>query len=498
MTVSSGRSPADAPRGAASGTSSGTTGAPDDDPDPRAPAATDAELEAVVRVASAVTGMPMATVNLLDDVAQVQLATLGFPQLVTPRDESLCDRALRTGSVFASADLRADPRFAGSPWVDGRRDRVRGYAMVPLPLDGEVVGTLCVQSREVHPLDQDQLDRLVDLGAVVSALLQRHRDSRQTAELARASEAARAELAAAHAELTAARAFDTALLDSLPVAVAAVDADGRMTAFNRVSRLWHGTDGDPSLTPERLAQRYDLRSAEGEPLQPDEVPLLRLLREGRLEDVRITIAPAGRPPRLVSCNGDAVRDPAGRLLGAVVTMADITAQLELESRLRAAAMHDPLTGLPNRSLLVDRLQLALATATRGGGGLAVLYCDLDGFKGINDRWGHTAGDAVLVGAAGRLSAAVRPGDTVARIGGDEFVLVCPDVDGPAVAEQLAARVTAALAEPLRSGTGTTHAVGISVGYALAAPGATPETLLTAADEAMYRVKQGRRAAARPL
>jgi diguanylate cyclase (GGDEF)-like protein len=452
----------------------------------------DAELEAVVRVAAAVSGMPMATINLLDAASQVQLASQGFDRLVTPRAESLCDRALRVGGVFSSADLQTDPRFTDSPWVDGRRDRVRGYAMVPLELSDALVGTLCVQSREVHQLADEQLDRLADLGSVVVALLERHRRSQETAELARVSEAARAELAAAHAELTAARAFDAALLDSLPVAVAAADAEGRITAFNRVSRLWHGSDGDPTLTPQDLPLRYDLRTADGDPLPPDQVPLIRLLREGRLEDVPISIAPAGPPPRVVSWHRNAGRAPAGRLLGAVVTMVDVTAQRALESRLRAAALHDPLTGLPNRSLLVDRLQLALATAARSGSPLAVLYCDLDGFKAVNDGWGHSAGDAVLVEAAGRLSAAVRPGDTVARIGGDEFVLVCPDVDGPVAAGVLAARVTAALTEPLHSGPGTTHAVGISVGVALSAPGATPETLLTAADAAMYRVKSARR------
>jgi diguanylate cyclase (GGDEF)-like protein len=188
-----------------------------------------------------------------------------------------------------------------------------------------------------------------------------------------------------------------------------------------------------------------------------------------------------------------VRDPDGRLLGGVVTLADITAHRELEQQLRAAALHDPLTGLPNRSLLVDRLALALAAALRSDAHLAVLYCDLDRFKAVNDRWGHAAGDAVLTQTAARLTAAVRPGDTVARIGGDEFVLLCPDVDGLPAAEQLAARVTAALVQPLRTGPGTVHSVGASIGVALSAPGATPETLLTAADEAMYRVKSAGRA-----
>jgi diguanylate cyclase (GGDEF)-like protein len=459
----------------------------------------DAELDALVRVAAAVTGMSMATVNVLDTHRQSQLASVGFPRMVTPRDESLCTRALETGGVFSSPDLSADDRFTDSPWVDGRRDGVRGYAMVPLVLDDVVVGTLCVQDREVRTLSADQLERLADLGTVVVALLERRRQSRLTAELARASAAAHAaataaheELTAAHAELTAARAFDEALLDALPVAVVAADPAGRITLFNRVSRLWHGTDGDSSLPPAEFPQHFALCSTDGRPLAPEEVPLTRLFREGRLQDVEIGIVPDGLPRRVVTCNGAAVHGPDGAQLGAVVVMSDVTAQRELEDRLRTAALHDPLTGLPNRSLLVDRLDLALSAAGRDESPLAVLYCDLDGFKAVNDAWGHAAGDAVLAGAAGRLSAAVRPGDTVARIGGDEFVLLCPGIGDRAGAQAVADRVVAALDAPLSSGPGRQHAVGISVGVALSTPTSTAETLLTAADEAMYRVKWGRR------
>ena len=453
----------------------------------------DAELDAVVRVAATVTGMSMATVNVLDTHRQSQLATVGFPRLVTPRDESLCTRALQTGGVFHSPDLSADDRFTDSPWVDGRRDGVRGYAMVPLVLDGVVVGTLCAQDREVRTLSADQLDRLQDLGTVVVALLERRRQSRLTAELAEASAAAHDELAAAHAELTAARAFDEALLDALPVAVVAADPAGRITVFNRVSRLWHGTDGDTSLPPAEFPQHFALRTADGgRRLTAGEVPLTRLFREGRLADVEISIVPDGVAGRVVACNGAAVRGPDGGRLGAVVVMSDVTAQRELEARLRAAALHDPLTGLPNRSLLVDRLDLALSAAGRDESPLAVLYCDLDGFKAVNDAWGHAAGDAVLTGAAGRLSAAVRPGDTVARIGGDEFVLLCPGIVDRAGAQAVAERVVAALDAPLPSVPGREHPVGISVGVALSTPSSTAETLFTAADEAMYRVKSARR------
>ncbi|GAB3352158.1 diguanylate cyclase domain-containing protein [Modestobacter lapidis] len=460
----------------------------------------DAELDAIVRIAAAVTGMAMATVNVLDTHRQAQLASVGFPRRVTPRNESLCTRALEAGSVFASADLSTDDRFSDSPWVDGRRDEVRGYAMVPLQLDGGVVGTLCVQDREVRALSADQLDRLRDLGTVVVALLERRRQSRRTTELARASSAAHAEataahdeLAAAHAALTSARAFDEALLDALPVAVVAADPSGRVTVFNRVSRLWHGTDSDPTLLPEEFAQHFTLRTADATRLlAPGEVPLTRLFREGRLEDVEISIVPDGSAARVVSCNGAAVRGPDGSRLGAVIVMSDVTAQRELEDRLRTAALHDPLTGLPNRSLLVDRLDLALSAAGRDGAPLAVLYCDLDGFKAVNDGWGHAAGDAVLTGAAGRLSAAVRPGDTVARIGGDEFVLLCPGIEDRAAAQAVADRVVAAMETPLPSGAGRVHRVGISVGVALSTPDSAPEALLTAADQAMYRVKWARR------
>ena len=149
------------------------------------------------------------------------------------------------------------------------------------------------------------------------------RRARASAAAHVAATAAHDELTAAHAELTAARAFDEALLDALPVAVVAADRAGRITLFNRVSRLWHGTDGDSSLPPAEFPQHFALCSLDGRRLAPEEVPLTRLFREGRLEDVEITIVPDGLPDRVVSCNGAAVQGPDGAQLGAVVVMSEI-------------------------------------------------------------------------------------------------------------------------------------------------------------------------------
>ena len=447
-------------------------------------APSDAELDAVTRLAATVCGTRFAGIHLLDTDVMTQPATFGFTGGASPRDESPCHRVAQFGGVFVSPDLAADPRFVDSAWVDGRWARVRLYAGAPLVVDGVVIGTLCVSDEVPGVLTEDQVARLDDLAWVVVALLERRR-------AARIGEAARAELVRANDELVRTQAFDRALLEALPVGVVAADAEGRITLFNQVSRFWHGHDTDSGLTPAELPTAYDLFEADGRtPLPADQVPLLRAYTEGRVTDAEIVIHPHDRFPRTVSCSATEVRDVSGRFLGAVVAMADVTAQRELEEQLRTAALHDPLTGLPNRSLLVDRLDHALVAAARRGDQVALLYCDLDGFKAVNDAHGHAAGDEVLAQAAVRLAAVVRPGDTAARIGGDEFVLMCPEVADPAVAAALAERVTEAMADPLWSSAGR-HQVGVSVGVALSGPASTPETMLTAADEAMYVVKRGR-------
>ncbi|MGH9002760.1 MAG: putative bifunctional diguanylate cyclase/phosphodiesterase, partial [Acidimicrobiia bacterium] len=161
---------------------------------------------------------------------------------------------------------------------------------------------------------------------------------------------------------------------------------------------------------------------------------------------------------------------------------------EKTEALREAAVHDALTGLPNRKLLVDRLDQALARQLRSNRQVALLFLDLDRFKLLNDSRGHAIGDQVLVTMAERLRKVVRPSDTVARFGGDEFVVVCEDVDCVNEATGLAERIAGSLEAPFAVEGGEVF-LSVSVGISMAGPGSVAEELLRDADAAMYRAKE---------
>jgi diguanylate cyclase (GGDEF)-like protein len=176
------------------------------------------------------------------------------------------------------------------------------------------------------------------------------------------------------------------------------------------------------------------------------------------------------------------------LLG--VFIADALTNASNYGALGYQAMHDTLTGLPNRSLLMDRLVQALHRCRRRSSGVALVFIDLDNFKSVNDRLGHRAGDEVLVAAAREIKRTVRAGETLARFAGDEFVLVCEDAHDTFVEDAVRRRITDAVA---RVGARfRCRELGVSVGVAWSqAGGTTADDLLAAADADMYRVKRAR-------
>lgn len=158
-----------------------------------------------------------------------------------------------------------------------------------------------------------------------------------------------------------------------------------------------------------------------------------------------------------------------------------------EARLLHEILHDGLTGLPNKRLLVDRLTQALARSKRAGTFVAVLFIDLDGFKGVNDTLGHAVGDQLLTAVASHLLACLRDTDTCARVGGDEFVIVCEDLSHASDAAMLAHRIESALASGVAVGR-ETMSVPATIGLAVSSGRSLPADLLHEADTAMYRAK----------
>lgn len=189
-----------------------------------------------------------------------------------------------------------------------------------------------------------------------------------------------------------------------------------------------------------------------------------------------------------------VRDERGKPLRYVSVSNDVTELRAGDAHLRHLAFHDPLTGLPNRALLLDRMSQGISVAERDGRGMGVMFIDLDRFKPINDTLGHDVGDQLLQQVAQRLSQAVRHSDTVARIGGDEFVILLEQVDDGVTYVNLAEKLLSSLSRPMVLGSHTLE-VGASIGIAsYPGDGADAATLLKHADAAMYASKAGGRGA----
>ncbi len=193
-----------------------------------------------------------------------------------------------------------------------------------------------------------------------------------------------------------------------------------------------------------------------------------------------------------SMNTSVAKDVDGTTIFGITTVEDITHERAEEDRLRFRALHDPLTGLPNRDLLDEGLRRALARARRGGMRVAVLFLDLDRFKEVNDRMGHAVGDELLRALAQRLESSARGGDIVARLGGDEFVIVVEDVRTDAQAEASTARFLEEVRRPVVLG-GAKVTLDASIGLVVTDPGdEDPDEVLRRADSAMYEAKRAGR------
>jgi diguanylate cyclase (GGDEF)-like protein/PAS domain S-box-containing protein len=281
------------------------------------------------------------------------------------------------------------------------------------------------------------------------------------------------------------RDLAAAVMDTTAALITVLDRRGRIVRFNRACERLTGVPRD-----EAIGRRpWDL-FARGDEAR-DAARRFGDLASGRFpaEDEWHWHARTGEP-HLIAWTHTALIDEIGEVEHVVATGIDITERRRAEQQLAHQAVHDPLTDLPNRALLLDRLGVALARAERSGESVACLFVDLDGFKRVNDSLGHSAGDRYLVEVARRLRSVLRPFDSVSRLGGDEFVLICEGIDPHArQAIALAERVLEAIGRPLHVADAELFPRA-SIGISLARGGlAVPEALIRDADAAMYGAKR---------
>jgi diguanylate cyclase (GGDEF)-like protein len=283
-----------------------------------------------------------------------------------------------------------------------------------------------------------------------------------------------------------------ATLDSLSAHIALVDASGKIVLTNEAWRRFARANGTPPREVSEGANYLDVCDSAGRAGSEEAAAFadgIRSVLDGRIEEYSMEY-PCHSPTKKRWFVARATRFLAGDVAeGAVIAHEDITERKLAEEEAAHRALHDPLTDLPNRRLLWDRVGHALSRAAREGTAVAALYLDLEGFKAVNDEFGHEAGDRLLVAVAGRLRGCLRETDTAARLGGDEFVVVLEGVRDEREAIALSERIARAFEEPFSIG-GVARSLSASIGIALSTPPhRQPEELLRLADLAMYRSKR---------
>ena len=453
-------------------------------------------LENVVRAVNSATGF-LCSLDLIDKRGRITMRSAAAGRFQGTPLHELYEGLIRApdplGKVMiknrqpsVALDLQNDPLTSEAARAFYRRAGLVSSARFPLLFQDEVIGVLRAASLKPASYEPPTFELLRNLalqaavvvkGAQLWRELQRSRkklQSRNQELLDEISERQRAEEA-----LRLSEEMFRDLVENISEVICTLVEDGRVTYVSPVVEQIAG---------------YSPAEVVGRPIvdfiHPDDLPLFESLQttvSGILERGEFRILTKSGETRWVSISSRPIPD-GDRVVGLRAVIADITDRKRAEDQVKYQAYHDVLTGLPNRRLLMDRFAMALAQRRRDHHPLAVMFLDLDRFKPVNDTGGHAVGDELLQRVAERLTKTTREGDTVSRMGGDEFIVLLPEVAGVKDTCEIAERVLERFRPPWVL-AGHQFNVTASIGIAMYPQhGEDPETLLRNADTATYLAK----------
>jgi diguanylate cyclase (GGDEF)-like protein/PAS domain S-box-containing protein len=428
-------------------------------------------LDRITRLVARVLDVPIALVSLVDEDRQWFKSRQGLDAPETPREMAFCAHAILQTTPLVVPDAAEDDRFRDNQLVTGA-PHIRFYAGVPIRTSkGFAVGTLCAIDERPRQLTQEEIDTLRDLADIVSREVQ----LRENLMLARRQRNR------SDALFRASEAGYRSMFELASVGIALVAPDGGWINVNRaLCEILGYTAGELELlTFQDITHPDDLNS---------DMELLQQLIDSRIDHYQLE-------KRYIRKGGDSVwvslsvtkkLSSEGDLEYFISIIQNIQARKELEQEAR----HDALTGLYNRRALDALLPIAQARADRSTLQMALMFLDLDGFKAVNDTYGHDAGDDLLKTISVRLQSCVRRTDSLIRLAGDEFIVILEGiVPGADEAREVAKKLLAAISEPIII-KGDVIRSNASVGFAMYEPGSgkAPDELMREADRWMYKAK----------
>ena len=428
-----------------------------------------ADFDAAVELAASVFGAPIALISLLEEDEQRFLSSVGMTCKSTPREVALCHHCVALGSTLIIEDALNDERFRDNPLVTCEGG-IRAYLGHPISSpDGDLIGTLCVAFTEPREFTDKDCRDLVHLAATTSALINSH--SRNLILQSKRERLEKMTRQTAQAERIG------------RIGSWQIDLKAQTLSWSDQVYAIHGLLPEKPVSVEEAVCFYPAHE------RPNVVQALAdVVDHGGGFDFEAELIAVNGISKRIRAIGERFEDELGNPTHIVGVLQDISDAHAARAALRRAADFDSLTNLPNRNSFDRTLQHAIQNANDKQHGFALLLLDLDGFKEVNDIYGHLVGDMVLEEVAGRLLGLIPQGSSLARWGGDEFVIILPDTDDQADVYEVALAVVSALANDVPIGGDVAH-IGATAGLVFYERGIGPKELLRRADRALYHGKK---------